>query len=62
MNIEPSQLRKRIAKPVARYWLTRRNQFAKQAASGQQDQGAHSVVAVGTQMDGFIRLMTESLK
>lgn len=37
----------------------RRNQFAKQASSGQQDQGARRAVTGGAQLDGFIRLITE---
>ncbi len=59
MSIEPSQLQKRVAKAVTSYWSTRRNQFAKQAAAGQQDQGARSAVTGGAQMDGFISLITE---
>jgi hypothetical protein len=59
MSIGSSQFQKRVAKAVASYWLTRRNQFAKQASSGQQDQGARSAVTGGAQMDGFIRLITE---
>lgn len=59
MSIEPSQIQKRVAKAVASYWSTRRNQFAKQAASGQQDQGTRSAVTGGAQMDGFMSLITE---
>lgn len=59
MSIELSALRGRVAKAVARYWSTRRKQFAKQASSGQQDQGARSAVTGRAQMDGFIRLITE---
>jgi hypothetical protein len=49
----------RVVKAVLAYWRTRDGQAAKQAASGQKDQGARSAVTGGAQMDGFIQLITE---
>ena len=62
MNFEPKALNRRVAKAVAGYWSTRRNQSAKQKSSGQRDQGARSAVTGGAQMDGFISLMTELIE
>lgn len=59
MKLEPSELNARVAKAVSSYWKTRQNQSAKQASSGQRDQGARSAVTGGAQMDGFIKLITE---
>jgi hypothetical protein len=47
MNFDSLQLQKRVANAVASYWSTRLNQFAKQASSGQQDQGARNAVTGG---------------
>ena len=52
----PSQLGlglmdERVVKAVAAYWQTREGQAAKQAASGQKDQGARSAVTGGALMD-----------
>ena len=58
MNLDSISLNRRVAKAVASYWSTRRNQSARQASSGQPDQGARSAVTGGAQMDGFISLMT----
>lgn len=59
MNLELTALNDRVAKAVSSYWKTRQNQSAKQASSGQRDQGARSAVTGGAQMDGFIGLITE---
>lgn len=52
-------LKERLAKAVAFYWLTRENQANKQEATGQADQGLRSAVTGGAQMDEFIALLTE---
>lgn len=62
MNLEPKALNRRVAKAVASYWSTRQSQSARQASSGQRDQGARSAVTGGAQMDGFINLITELIK
>jgi hypothetical protein len=62
MNLDPNNLSRRVAKAVASYWSTRRTQSARQASSGQRDQGARSAVTGGAQMDGFITLMTSLIK
>ncbi len=59
MKIESTVLNRRVAKAVGSYWSTRQSQSAKQASSGQRDQGARSAVTGGAQMDGFIGLITE---
>jgi hypothetical protein len=52
-------LSKRVSQAIAHYWLTRHKQSQKQSTSGRSDQGARSAVTGGTQMDGFITLITE---
>ena len=59
MNLDPQKLHRRVAQAVAVYWSTRHSQSARQATSGQRDQGARSAVTGGAQMDGFISLLTE---
>ena len=59
MSLELPTLNRRVAKAVAKYWATRKNQSAKQVSSGQRDQGTRSAVTGGAQMDGFIGLMTK---
>lgn len=61
MNHASTDLNRRVAKAVSRYWATRRRQSAKQGTSGQRDQGARSAVTGGAQMDGFVSLVTELL-
>lgn len=52
-------LRERVAKAVAHYWLTRERQAVKQKGAGRADQGLRGAVTGGAQMDGFIGLLTE---
>jgi len=47
------------SRAVAHYWRTRSTQRKKQEQSGKADQGLHSAVTGGAQMDGFIDLFTE---
>ena len=58
MFLEPNKLHRRVTKAVHSYWATRQSQTAKQASTGQRDQGARSAVTGGAQMDGFIGLVT----
>ena len=59
MNLDPTDLNRRVIKAVARYWSTRRRQSGKQRSGGQLDQGARGAVTGGAQMDGFIALVRE---
>lgn len=59
MKLESPGLDIRVAKAVSSYWKTRQSQFAKQASSGQRDQGARSAATGGAQMDGFISLIAD---
>jgi hypothetical protein len=59
MSLDPSQLSMRVAKAVASYLSTRRQQSVKQSSAGTRDQGARSAVTGGAQMDGFISLFRE---
>jgi len=55
-------LRERVSKAIAHFWLTRREQESKQGStSGQKDYGNRSAVTGGKQMDGFVRLVRELL-
>jgi hypothetical protein len=61
MDLEPNKLDRRVTKAVRSYWATRQSQSAKQASSGQRDQGARSAVTGRAQMDGFINLVTDMI-
>lgn len=54
-----SQIDDKTAKAVSHYWQTRATQRQKQETGGKADQGLHSAVTGGAQMDGFIDLFTE---
>ena len=58
MNIELSNIQKRVSNAVRHFWQTRRAQSDKQRASGRLDQGARSAVTGGAQMDRFNELVT----
>ena len=48
-----------ISKAIAYFWKTRQNQIEKQNQTGTPDQGYRGAVTGGSQMDGFISLVTE---
>jgi len=62
MNLDPTDLNRRVAKAVAAYWSTRQSQSTTQRALGQRDYGARSAVTGGAQMDGFIKLLNELIE
>ena len=54
-------LEKHISVAVAHYWQTRKSQREKQKKRGVSDAGLRSAVTGGAQMDGFIRLFTDTI-
>ena len=54
-------LEKHISEAVAHYWQTRKAQREKQKKRGVSDAGLRSAVTGGAQMDGFIRLFTDTI-
>jgi len=52
---------RQLSEAVAHYWHTRRTQREKQKERGVSDAGLRSAVTGGAQMDGFIRLFTETI-
>lgn len=54
-------LNHRVEQAVRRFWKTRQRQKKKQEVSGKKDQGARGAVTGGSQLDGFIDLVTELL-
>ena len=54
-------LEKNISEAVAHYWQTRKSQREKQKKRGVSDAGLRSAVTGGAQMDGFIRLFTDTI-
>lgn len=54
-------LGKHISEAVAHYWQTRKSQKEKQKKRGVSDSGLRSAVTGGAQMDGFIRLFTDTI-
>jgi len=54
-------LEKHISEAVAHYWQTRKSQREKQKKRGVSDAGLRSAVTGGAQMDGFIRLFTDTI-
>jgi len=56
MKTHVKNLKYKVSKAVAHYWLTRKSQKDKQKKSGVSDAGLRSAVTGGAQMDGFIEL------
>jgi hypothetical protein len=54
-------MKNNISNAVAHYWHTRKAQREKQKERGVSDAGLRSAVTGGAQMDGFIRLFTETI-
>jgi len=54
-------LKNHISDAVAHYWQTRKSQREKQKKRGVSDAGLRSAVTGGAQMDGFIRLFTDTI-
>ena len=54
-------LENHISDAVAHYWQTRKSQREKQKKRGVSDAGLRSAVTGGAQMDGFIRLFTDTI-
>ncbi len=52
-------LEKRVAGAVRHFWKTRSSQQRKQKVSGKKDQGDRGAVTGGSQLDGFIDLISE---
>lgn len=57
----PDDLDARLQSATAAFWLTRRQQQARQGAAGQIDQGARAAVTGGKQMGGFEELLADLL-
>ena len=54
-------LQRQMAEAVRFFWDTRSRQQLKQETSGRQDQGSRGAVTGGSQLDGFIGLVSEIL-
>ena len=54
-------LENHISDAVAHYWQTRKLQREKQKKRGVSDAGLRSAVTGGAQMDGLIRLFTDTI-
>jgi hypothetical protein len=61
MTTLSDNLEKHISEAVAHYWQTRKSQREKQKKRGVSDAGLRSAVTGGAQMDGFIRLFTDTI-
>ena len=54
-----TNIEKRVARAIRYFWRTRSAQQKKQAGSGKKDQGARGAVTGGSQLDGFIDLVSD---
>ncbi|RMG23968.1 MAG: restriction endonuclease, partial [Armatimonadetes bacterium] len=54
-------LDRRVAAAVRHFWDTRRRQQEKQRQSGKRDQGSRGAATGGSQLDGFIGLVSDLL-
>jgi len=61
VDLQFSNLDKRVAQAVAYYWESRQKQRQKQVERGKADQGSRSSVTGGYQMLGFSELITSLL-
>ena len=62
MQIERDNLEKDTCAAVAHFWKARSRQANAQKKRGAADQGARSAVTGGSQMDGFIGLITKLIQ
>jgi Restriction endonuclease XhoI len=56
-----SDLQNRVSDAVKFFWETRHNQKRKQVTNGKKDQGSRGAVTGGSQLDGFVNLISEIL-
>lgn len=62
MHVDPDELKERLSDAVAHFWTTRSHQTASQKKRGTIDRGTRSEVTGGSQMDGFIALITQLIR
>lgn len=62
MQLDREKLTSDVAAAVAHFWTARKRQARHQKKRGSADQGARAAVTGGSQMDGFIKLLTRIVR